>query len=113
MGDAGRPSCAVAVLEHADRIVAVGRRTADTTRYATIANIWTTPACRRQGFAARLTAFLLAAALVDRPAVHLLVDDDNTAAIGLYRSLGFLDAGCAYTAHLRADGEGQWPVWSS
>lgn len=93
-----RPS--VAVLEDDGRVVAAVRRTADTTNYATIANIWTDPACRRQGFAVRLMAFLVDAILADRPAVHILVDEDNRAAIALYRSLGFKEVGRAYMAYL-------------
>lgn len=90
----------VAVLEHDNRVVAVVKRTADTARYATIGGTWTDPEYRRQGLAARLTAFITAALLVERPAVHLIVDDDNTAAIALYRSLGFRQTGLCYMAYL-------------
>ena len=98
----GRPN--VAVLERGGRIVAVVKRTADTARYATIGGTWTDPRYRRRGFGARLTAFITAALLAERPAVHLVVDDDNTAAIGLYRSIGFERAGCCYMAYLSGDG---------
>jgi ribosomal protein S18 acetylase RimI-like enzyme len=90
----------VAVLEEAGRIVAVVKRTAGTTRYATIGGTWTDPAHRGRGLAKRLTAFLVAALLADRPTVHLIVDDDNTAAIALYRSLGFEQVGSCYMAYL-------------
>ena len=93
----------VAVLEEAGRIVAVVKRTADTARYATLGGTWTDPAHRGGGLAKRLTAFLVAALLADRPAVHLIVDDDNTAAIALYRSLGFERAGSCYMAYLDDD----------
>ena len=91
---------AVAVLEDDGRVVAAVRRTADTIYYATVANIWTAPTCRRQGFAARLMAFLIDAILAERPAVHILVDEDNGAAMALYRSLGFIEVGRAYMAYL-------------
>jgi hypothetical protein len=45
-------------------------------------------------------AFITAAILAERPAVHLIVDDDNTAAIALYRSLGFYTTGRCYIAYL-------------
>jgi ribosomal protein S18 acetylase RimI-like enzyme len=36
----------------------------------------------------------------DRPAVHLVVDDDNVTAIALYRSLNFERRGSCYMAYL-------------
>ena len=92
-----RPS--VAVLDDG-RIAAVLKRTADAACYATIGGTWTDPAFRRRGLAGRLTAFVVTEALRDRPAVHLIVDDDNTAAIALYRSLGFEDCGRCYMGYL-------------
>jgi ribosomal protein S18 acetylase RimI-like enzyme len=94
----GRP--AVAVLEDGGRIVAVVKRTADTMRYATIGGTWTEPALRGRGLAARLTGFIVDALLNHRPAVHLVVDDDNEPAIALYRSLGFEEVGRCYMAYL-------------
>jgi ribosomal protein S18 acetylase RimI-like enzyme len=91
---------AVAVLEENGRIAAVVKRTADTARYATIGGTWTDPTHRRRGLAARLTAFVTAGLLAERPAVHLIVDDDNRAAIALYRSLGFEEVGRCYMAYL-------------
>jgi ribosomal protein S18 acetylase RimI-like enzyme len=92
---------AIAVLDHDGQIVAAVKRTADTRRYATVANVWTDPAHRGRGFAARLSAFLLGEVLAERPAVHLIVDDDNRAAIGLYRSLGFRTTGRCWTGYVR------------
>ena len=91
---------AIAVLEEDGRIVAVVKRTADTARYATIGGTWTDPAFRGRGLAKRLTAFLVGELLGDRPAVHLVVDDDNTSAIALYRSLDFEEVGACYMGYL-------------
>jgi ribosomal protein S18 acetylase RimI-like enzyme len=97
---------ALAVLEQDGRLVAVVKRTGDTTRYATIGGTWTEPSYRRRGLAARLTAFIVDSLLRERPAVHLVVDDDNPAAIALYRSLGFEEAGRCYMAYLSPAGAG-------
>jgi ribosomal protein S18 acetylase RimI-like enzyme len=91
---------AVAILEHDGRIVSVVKRTADTARYATIGGTWTDPAFRGRGLAKRLTAFLVGEVLHDRPAVHLVVDDDNAAALALYQSLHFEPCGSCYMGYL-------------
>lgn len=91
---------AVAVLERDGRIVAVVKRTADTARYATIGGTWTNPDYRGRGLAKHLTAFLVGELLRDRRAVHLVVDDDNRAAVTLYRSLHFEPTGSCYMAYL-------------
>jgi len=90
----------VAVLEAEGRLVAVVKRTTDTARYATIGGTWTDPAFRGRGLARRLTAFLIGSLLAERPAVHLIVDDDNAAAIALYRSLGFGEVGSCWMGYL-------------
>ena len=90
----------VAVLDVDGRVAAVIKRTGDTGRYATIGGTWTDPALRGQGLGTRLLAFITTALLQERPAVHLIVDDDNTAAIALYRAVGFLNVGRCYMAHL-------------
>lgn len=91
----------IAVLESDGRIVAAVKRTADTARYATIGGTWTDPAFRGRGLARRLATFLVGAVIQERPAVHLIVDDDNSAAIALYRSLRFQGTGSCYMAYLR------------
>ena len=92
----------VAVLDVDGRIVAVVKRNGYAGHYATIGGTWTRPECRGRGLATRLTAFITAALLQERPAVHLIVDDDNIAAIPLYRSVGFVEVGRCYMAYLRA-----------
>lgn len=91
---------AVAVLERDGGIAAVVKRTTDTARYATIGGTWTDPRFRGRGLAKGVTAFLVGEILVDRPLVHLVVDDDNTPAISLYRSLHFDEVGSCYMGYL-------------
>jgi ribosomal protein S18 acetylase RimI-like enzyme len=97
---------AVAVLERGGRIVAAVKHTADTACYCTIGGTWTDPAFRGHGLATRLTAFLVGELLVDRSMVHLVVDDDNTPAIALYRSLQFDEVGSCYMGYLPPPGAG-------
>jgi len=91
----------VAVLEDGRRIVAALKRTGDTGHYATIGGTWTHPDYRGRGLATRLTAFMTVALLQERPAVHLIVDDDNRAAIAVYRAVGFREVGRCYMAYPR------------
>ena len=90
----------IGVLDHDGRIAAALKRSSDTVNYATVGGTWTDPGFRRLGLAGRLTAFVVTAALADRPAVLLIVDDDNTAAIATYRHVGFTETGSCYMGYL-------------
>ena len=90
----------IGVLDHGGRIGAALKRTSDTVNYATVGGTWTDPDFRRLGLAGRLTAFVVTAGLADRPAVLLIVDDDNTAAIATYRHVGFAETGACYMGYL-------------
>ena len=94
----------VAVLAGEEGLISVVKRSGETTRYACLAGIWTPPEARRQGRAASLTSFLVRELLAERPAVHLIADDDNLPALALYRSLGFQEVGLCYMAYLQRSG---------
>lgn len=89
----------VAVLDAEGRIAAVVKANGNTGHYATIGGTWTDPHHRGRGLATRLTAFITTALLQDRPAVHLIVDDDNSPAIAVYRAVGFDERGRCYMAY--------------
>lgn len=88
----------VAVLEQDGQIVAVVRR-GETAHHAIVVAPFTFPQFRRQGFARQLLAFFTQEMLQEFPAVKLWVDQDNTAAIALYHSLGFQPIGSCYTGY--------------
>lgn len=88
----------VAVLEDAGQIVSVVKRSS-TARHAIVVGTFTFPQFRQQGFARRLLAFYVEEMLKDYEAVKLWVDEDNVAAIALYRSLGFQPIGSCYTGY--------------
>jgi predicted GNAT family acetyltransferase len=90
----------VAVLERDGHIVSVIKRCGMTTRYACIGGTFTFHNYRRRGFATQLIKFTIAELLRERSFVHLMVDDDNLAAIGLYHSLSFQEIGKCYMAYL-------------
>lgn len=89
-----------AVLEQDGEIVAVLNHSGSTPTHAAIGGIWTHPRRRRRGHATRLTAFVIGELLATHPHVHLVVDDDNAPAIGLYRGLGFETIGGVYFGYL-------------
>jgi len=61
----------------------VVKRSGETRNYACIGGTFTFTKYRRQGLAAKLIGFLINELLQERPAIHLIVDDDNFAAINL------------------------------
>ena len=59
-----------------------------TPRAVQLQQVWTDPSARRQGFAARALRDLIRLLLPGTPTVCLFVRAENTAAIGLYESVG-------------------------
>ena len=59
-----------------------------TPRAVQLQQVWTDPPARRQGYAARALRDLIRLLLADTPTVCLFVRAENTAAIGLYESVG-------------------------
>ena len=89
----------IAVLEKNGEIVSVVKRGRDTAKYAGLFAPLTFAKYRRQGFGYKLLAFFIGELLQERSAVHLWLDDDNTAALALYHSLGFQQIGRCYTGY--------------
>lgn len=90
----------VAVLEYSGQIVSVVRYN-PVNNYALIAAPFTFPSFRRQGFARKLLAFLIKELLQEYTSLKLWVDEDNIAAIALYRSLNFEQIGYCYTGYFK------------
>ncbi|MGB3654784.1 MAG: GNAT family N-acetyltransferase [Rivularia sp. (in: cyanobacteria)] len=90
----------VAVLEYSGQIVSVVRYN-PVNNYALIAAPFTFSKFRRQGFARKLLAFLIKELLQEYTALKLWVDEDNIAAIALYRSLNFEQVGYCYTGYFK------------
>jgi ribosomal protein S18 acetylase RimI-like enzyme len=86
------PWQAFASVGEAGRTIAIGR-VAAAGAWAGLTAIEVAPARRGRGLGAAVTAALAAAALRRRDArwLYLQVEDDNTAARGLYAKLGFTD----------------------
>ncbi len=100
----------VAVLDVDGHPAAFLKRTGMTTKCVCIGGTYTLPEYRRQGLARRLTAFVVGESLRERPAVHLIVDDDNAPAIALYDSLGFRTAGRCYMAYFGEEKQAVLPA---
>ena len=96
----------IAVLEKNGEIISVVKRGRDTAKYAGLFAPLTFPKYRRQGFGYKLLAFFIGELLQERPAVHLWLDDDNSAALALYHSLGFQQIGRCYTGYFSEKGNG-------
>ncbi|MBV6624464.1 MAG: GNAT family N-acetyltransferase [Rivularia sp. (in: Bacteria)] len=88
----------VAVLEYAGKIASIVRYN-PIANYALVVAPFTFPEFRRQGLARQLLAFLVKELLQEYAALKLWVDEDNIAAIALYRSLNFQQIGYCYTGY--------------
>lgn len=88
----------VAVLEHNSQIVSAVKQGVSLS-HPIVVGTFTFAPFRQQGFGRRLLAFFVTELLHDHAAVKLWVDQDNTAAIALYRSLGFCAIGSCYTSY--------------
>lgn len=94
-----RPETLVSADAHG---VALGRTVADEAELLTLATL---PAARRQGHARRhLAAFETAAAARGARTAFLEVAEDNAAAIALYRTSGYAEAGRRPGYYRRASG---------
>lgn len=67
-----------------------------------LAGVYTAPSQRRRGLAHRAIGEMCHLLLREVPRVSLYVNPDNTAALRLYRSLGFYEVGRVRTAWLRS-----------
>ncbi len=90
----------VAVLEYSGQIVSVVKYN-PVNNYALVAAPFTFSKFRRQGFARQLLAFLIKELLQEYTAVKLWVDEENIAAIALYRCLNFEQVGYCYTGYFK------------
>lgn len=71
---------------------------------AQVEGVWVPPAFRRSGVAQTAMRELCNRLLRRHDRVSLYVNDHNSAAIGLYRKLGFYEVGAFETLHA-------WPIW--
>ena len=69
-----------------------------------VVGMFTFPPFRRQGFAKQVLTFLISQLLRKYLSVKLWVDDDNHAAIALYKSVGFQTVGSLFTGYFRPKG---------
>ena len=91
----------IAVATLHGELAAVVRRNGGTPRYECIGGTYTLPALRRRGLGTAVTAFASRQILAECKSVHLIVDDDNAAAIATYRKLGFEELGSCWMAYLQ------------
>lgn len=71
---------------------------------AQVEGVWVPPQFRRSGVAQRAVRELCVRLLRRHDRVSLYVNNDNGAALGLYRKLGFREVGAFATLHA-------WPIW--
>lgn len=90
----------VAVYEIEGQIVSIVRFGIETSRLVNLGGTYTFPGYRRQGYAARVLAFVVNQ-IIDRGRMaHLIVDRDNHSAVALYRQIGFKSIGSSYVGYL-------------
>ncbi len=80
---------AAAVVRQGGRVVAKAELEAVTPAADELGGVYTVPACRRQGMAAAACSLLCSLSLSHGKVVRLETQEDNQAAIALYRGLGF------------------------
>ncbi|MEM7727091.1 MAG: GNAT family N-acetyltransferase [Cyanobacteria bacterium P01_A01_bin.45] len=90
----------IAVLERDRQIVSVVRYDA-TDYHALVIAPYTFSQYRRRGYARKLLAFLTQKLVRRYSVVKLWVDEENTGAVALYRSLGFIQVGNCYTGYFQ------------
>ena len=83
----------VAVARREDRIVATARTNARGLRTWQIGGVYVVPELRAQGWGRYVVGFLVDRIAENGKSVSLFVKEGNAPAIGLYRSMGFLDLG--------------------
>lgn len=83
----------VAVARREDRIVATARTNARGLRTWQIGGVYVVPELRAQGWGRYVVGFLVDRIAENEKSVSLFVKEGNAPAIGLYRSMGFLDLG--------------------
>jgi len=91
----------MAVLIKNSKVASVVKYLGATTNYACIGGTYTFPQERRKGYASQVIQFIVSELLKIKPAVHLIVDSDNVAAMGVYKEVGFKSKGTCYMAYLR------------
>ena len=83
-----------------DQIVAVLKLGIQTDQVMTLAGTYTFPEYRQQGYAQQLVSYAVNLILKQKKIAHLIVDQDNFAAVYLYKKTGFMIVDRAHVCHL-------------